>query len=129
MQRDFVVTLPWPPRQLNPNVAVHRAQLSRVTKKARKEGFLLMRSAMAKQDPIDPSKIVGKVRISYLFAPPDNRARDDDNFIRCMKPYRDGIAEALGVDDKIFRTCESDFAKASRPAFVTAHIQLETKDE
>lgn len=128
MQRDFVVKLPWPPNQLNPNHSVHWAQLGRVTKKAHREGFILMRSELNKQDAIDP-KDIKKVRIAYMFAPPDHRDRDDDNLIRCMKPYRDGIAEALGVDDKIFRTCESDFAKPCRPAFVIAHIQVETKDD
>ncbi len=34
--------------------------------------------------------------------PPDNRVRDDDNLIAMLKGPRDGIAQALGIDDKAF---------------------------
>ncbi len=29
---------------------------------------------------------------------------DDDNMLRRFKPYRDGIAQVLGIDDKVFIT-------------------------
>lgn len=32
------------------------------------------------------------------------RAMDDDNLVAAMKPYRDGIALALGINDKRMRT-------------------------
>jgi crossover junction endodeoxyribonuclease RusA len=38
------------------------------------------------------------------FYPPDRRARDDDNIIAAFKHGRDGVALALGIDDKRFRT-------------------------
>jgi crossover junction endodeoxyribonuclease RusA len=38
------------------------------------------------------------------FIPPDARRRDDDNCLSCFKAGRDGIAEALGVDDSRFVT-------------------------
>lgn len=37
------------------------------------------------------------------FYPPDRRHRDDDNLIASFKAGRDGIALALGIDDKRFR--------------------------
>jgi crossover junction endodeoxyribonuclease RusA len=37
------------------------------------------------------------------FYPPDRRARDDDNIIASFKHGRDGVALALGIDDKRFR--------------------------
>jgi len=36
------------------------------------------------------------------FFPPDRRARDDDNIIASFKAGRDGLALALGIDDKRF---------------------------
>lgn len=37
------------------------------------------------------------------FYPPDRRYRDDDNMISAFKHGRDGVALALGVDDRRFR--------------------------
>ncbi len=88
-----------------------------------------MYSELNRQDPIDPKKI-DKVHIKYDFYPPDRRKRDDDNLIRCMKPYRDGIADALGVDDHCFRTCKPLIEeKPSRPAHVDVTLMVELKDE
>lgn len=123
--KDFVINVSWPPKQLSPNGRYHWAQVARCSKKARSEARLMMWAELQRRNllVIDPKKIT-KVGISYLFVPPDRRARDDDNLIRAMKPYRDGIAEALGVDDKIFRTQESDFGKPMRPAYVVIHVQV-----
>lgn len=122
--KNFVINVSWPPKQLSPNGRYHWAQVARCSKKARNEGRLAMWEELLKRrDVIDPKKI-SKVGISYLFLPPDRRARDDDNLIRAMKPYRDGIAEALGVDDKIFRTQESDIGNPMRPAHVVILVQV-----
>jgi crossover junction endodeoxyribonuclease RusA len=37
------------------------------------------------------------------FCPPDKRKRDLDNLLARMKAGLDGLADALGVDDTIFR--------------------------
>lgn len=45
------------------------------------------------------------VYVSYTeVLGPRCRAMDDDNLIAAMKPYRDGIALALGINDKRMRT-------------------------
>lgn len=36
---------------------------------------------------------------SIAFHWPDKRRRDDDNAIASIKAYKDGIADALGMDD------------------------------
>lgn len=36
------------------------------------------------------------------FYPPDKRRRDDDGLLSSMKAARDGIADALGIDDHRF---------------------------
>lgn len=43
----------------------------------------------------------GDIYIHFRFEPPDNRS-DRLNFPNRVKPIADGIAEALGVDDKRF---------------------------
>ncbi|MNC70101.1 hypothetical protein D3C75_1208780 [compost metagenome] len=38
------------------------------------------------------------------FVPPDRRRRDDDNLVAMFKAGRDGLADALGIDDNVFAT-------------------------
>ena len=40
---------------------------------------------------------------SLAFFLPDKRKRDDDNLAASCKAYRDGIADALGIDDHNLR--------------------------
>lgn len=46
----------------------------------------------------------GKMVFSIEFCPPDRRRRDDDNMLAAFKVGRDGVADALGVDDNKFAT-------------------------
>jgi hypothetical protein len=43
-------------------------------------------------------------RFQFLITayPPDRRERDDDNVKASLKGHRDGIAQALGIDDSRF---------------------------
>ncbi len=128
--KTFSLILSYPPRQLSPNGRYHWAQVARCSKKAKSEGTLLTKVEMQKREIVIDPKNISKVSIKYFFAPPDRRARDDDNLIRMMKPYRDGIAEALGVDDKLFRTQECEFLKPSRPAYVRTDLTIyEAEDD
>lgn len=44
----------------------------------------------------------GKLHLFIDFIPPDKRRRDDDNCFAAFKSGRDGLAQALGVDDHCF---------------------------
>jgi crossover junction endodeoxyribonuclease RusA len=44
----------------------------------------------------------GDFKVSITFHKPDNRKRDDDNIIASFKAGRDGVADALNVDDNRF---------------------------
>jgi crossover junction endodeoxyribonuclease RusA len=46
----------------------------------------------------------GDVHLWITFFPPDRRRRDDDNIIGSLKNGRDGVADALGIDDSRFRS-------------------------
>ena len=91
----MIIELPWPPASLSghntgshwhkaPIVAKHRLWAFQATKAAR---------------PHVPS--TGDIPVSVEFYPPDNRS-DRINFWNRCKPYFDGIAEAMGVNDKRF---------------------------
>jgi crossover junction endodeoxyribonuclease RusA len=89
--------LPWPPKVLSPNARVHWATKSKAAKAYRNICFLLCRQAAL-------AVPAGRALLSLEFIPPDNRRRDDDNCIASFKSGRDGIAEALGIDDSNFVT-------------------------
>lgn len=93
----MVISLPWPPSELSPNARVHWSVKAKHSKWYRTECHLLTLKAGIKAP-------AGKAVLSLEFVPPDRRARDDDNLIAAFKSGRDGIAAALGVDDRQFVT-------------------------
>ena len=92
------VTLPWPPSELNPNKRLHWRRLSDAKKSYRQACYALAKQAGLSVD------WEGDIHVWIDFYPPDRRARDDDNMIASFKSGRDGLADALGVNDKRFRT-------------------------
>jgi len=97
------IVLPWPDSRLNPNARVHWRALSAVKALAREDARKLARGAMVRFRR-SQADYEGAGRISYIvaFYPPDARHRDDDNMIASFKAARDGIAEAMGVNDRRF---------------------------
>jgi crossover junction endodeoxyribonuclease RusA len=91
------ITLPWPPKDLSPNSRVHWARKSKAAKTYRALCNIITKQSGAKVD------WDGVIHVWMDFYPPDKRRRDDDNMIGSFKSGRDGMAEALGVDDKRFR--------------------------
>lgn len=91
------VVLPWPPAELNPNKRLHWAVKRKHVKAYRDACCLLAREAGLSVD------WEGDVCLWVNFYPPDRRRRDDDNLVAAFKAGRDGMADALGVDDKRFR--------------------------
>ena len=91
------VTLPWPPKQLNPNFRGHWAAKSKQAKAYRMACFALCIEAKLTKPETE-----GRLHLWIDFYPPDRRHRDDDNMIAAFKSGRDGIADALGIDDRRF---------------------------
>lgn len=93
------ITLPWPDRALHPNSRVHWAQKAKATKAARHVAFVAARAIGWTNESV-PSE--GRLSLWIDFYPPDRRRRDDDGLLASMKAARDGIADALGIDDSRF---------------------------
>ena len=91
------VILPWPPKDLNPNARVHWSKRAKAAKAYRKLCWGLCKEAKLSAPPTP-----GKLHLWLSFYPPDKRNRDDDNIIASFKSGRDGIADALGMDDSRF---------------------------
>lgn len=90
-----VITLPWPPKGLNPNARLHYQQLAR-TKKTYKEAVMWQ----AKAEGVKP--MTGALHLNITFFPPDKQRRDLDNMLAAIKAGLDGLSEVLGVDDSLW---------------------------
>lgn len=91
----ITITLPFPDMRLSPNQknGKHWGATHRLKQSVKAEAWWL-----AKQTAVTPLKFK-RLRVTHDFYPPDKRNRDDDNVIGAFKHARDGVAEALGVDD------------------------------
>ncbi|WP_164738159.1 endodeoxyribonuclease RusA [Frigidibacter oleivorans] len=106
----IIVTLPWPDKRLMPNAKrrSHWSAYRGAIRDARTTAFALTRSAMGRLRFAAPPAMV------VSFTPPDARRRDDDGMIGAFKHGRDGIADALGIDDRHLRPTYS-FDAPARP--------------
>jgi len=93
------LVMAWPSRTLHPNARVHWAALAKARKAARHQAHALALAAGWRPGSIPAH---GKLHLWMDFYPPDRRRRDDDGLLASMKAARDGIADALGVDDSRF---------------------------
>lgn len=90
------VTLPWPPSALSPNARIHWAAKHRHRKAYREACYW---QAMA--DGVRPNQQYRPpLSVAIEFVPPDRRARDLDNMLAAAKSGLDGLADAIGVDDR-----------------------------
>jgi len=92
-----MIELPWMPKELSPNARGHWSKRAKAAKAYRLECFILAKGAGVKAPE-------GRVALSIEFVPPDARRRDDDNCLAAFKAGRDGLADALGIDDSRFVT-------------------------
>lgn len=91
------VLLPWPPKVLSPNARAHWATRSKAAKAYRYRCFLGAKAVRL-------AAPAGRVLLVIEFMPPNRQRRDDDNLIAAFKSGRDGLADALGLDDCLFVT-------------------------
>lgn len=96
----LVVRLPWPDRALSPNARGHWSKRHRASQSARKMAWAVTRQQFA--HPSATWRQRASIPLHFTFMEPNAHHRDDDNLLAMMKPYRDGIADALGVDDSRF---------------------------
>jgi crossover junction endodeoxyribonuclease RusA len=92
----MLIVLPWPPSILSPNARSHWAARAKYAKAYRRACWALTLEAKLPPTP------AGRVRIAIEFVPPDRRCRDLDNMLAATKPGLDGLADALGVNDRRF---------------------------
>jgi hypothetical protein len=94
-----MIELPFPPASLSGHNTGHWRSKSSVVAKHREWA---RRATMATCPlPVPGLALLRDIRLVVTFYPP-NRRGDRINFPNRMKPYFDGIADALGVNDSRF---------------------------
>lgn len=100
------VSLPFPARILFPNGRTHWRIRARSAKAYRAAGYFYTKQELARSSVPESDERIG---VQLAFYPPDRRHRDEDNCIAAMKSALDGVADALGVNDKRFHLLEPLF--------------------
>lgn len=91
-----MIELPFPPASLSGHAKGHWRGKSSVTAKHR-----AWAKAAALAAKVEAPEGSGDIRVVVTFYPPDRRG-DRVNFPNRVKPYFDGIADALKVNDSRF---------------------------
>lgn len=93
--------LPWPDPALAPNRknGRHWSTVHTIKNQALLTG---KSAAMMQMIATGYKPPESKLPVVMTFCAPDKRHRDLDNLLASEKNYLDGVAQALGVDDKMF---------------------------
>lgn len=109
-----IIELPFPPASLSGHNTGHWRRKSPIVAEHREWAKLAALSAAI------PVPDEGDIRVSVTFYPPDKRG-DRVNFPVRMKPYFDGIADALQVNDSRFLPA-FHYAEPTKPGRVVVSI-------
>ncbi|WP_414539957.1 hypothetical protein [Stenotrophomonas forensis] len=97
--RALELVLPWPSKDLSPNARVHFRVKARATRHARQMAVVLAHEAGWRGMVLPPGRLHLWID---CYQAPGKKLPDDDNMVGRCKPYRDGIAQLLGIDDALF---------------------------
>lgn len=117
----MIIELPFPPKELSPNARLHWAKVSKAKKAYRKTAWAQTKFTAANCQ-VGGHPVGGRQRLDFTFCPPQNRDYDRDNLIARMKAAIDGIADGLGVNDKLFDIGNIDIAPKVPGGSVRVHI-------
>jgi len=109
------VSLPYPDKALWPNggARTHYGKIARLKKSHKSWAW-----GAAKTMP-SPTVGNGSIRVHLtVHAKPKGPLPDRDNCVAAMKAYQDGIAAAIGIDDKHFQEPTVSFAEPRNGRFV-----------
>lgn len=113
------ITLPWPDRALHSNSRSHWAVKARAVKAARSVAWAEAKAVAVGCWPD------AEILIEYY---PPTRRGDPQNVPTALKAYIDGIADAMGCDDRGFRVdYPREFAGSGKPGKVVFHIITKEK--
>ncbi len=120
MQREYLIRLPWPPKELTPNFkrskhwSRYQPQIKAYRTLARDKG--LEHGLHKDKDP--------KAVLTFEFYPPCYRHRDLHNMPETMKAGIDGLADSMGTDDHQFKVIwPEEFKEKIKGGGVLVHVR------
>lgn len=111
------ITLPWPPKELSPNFRTRSTRMIAVRRKEYRKACF----DAAWGRGIRPVQVLSLNKIT--FHPPGNYSYDDDNLRARFKAGRDGLAEAVGVDDRTFNNVPHPIGAVVKGGAVVALLE------
>lgn len=124
----LTIELSWPNGSLSPNARVHYIVLRKAQTTANEEAYWVTRQAMGAAFGPSFTKIEHDGRSDIVLRqvahPPDKRSRDRDNVDSSLKGHRDGIARALGVDDRFLRPTGIEWGEPIRGGKIVVEVSL-----
>ncbi|NQX93438.1 MAG: RusA family crossover junction endodeoxyribonuclease [Erythrobacter sp.] len=114
----MLIKLPFPPASLSGHATRNHWAKTQTTKQWREAACMA-----AKTQPKPQFEETGDIFVRVTFTPPDNRS-DRLNYYNRLKPIFDGIADALGVNDKRFVPImdRASFNRPSKPGRVVLEV-------
>lgn len=119
-----IVRLPFPAASLMPNRKNGKHWSATLAAKSAQHWTAHTETQAAKGAWKEPQ---GDIALSLLYLLPDKRHRDLDNLLAGSKALIDGMAKALGVDDKRFRPILIDTAPGPKGGALIAAIGVEIR--
>lgn len=98
----LIIRLPFPDKSLMPNKknGTHWTKTVYCKESQKIEAYACTLDAMQKSGPQEWPE---NIPLSLVYMMPDKRHRDLDNLLAASKALIDGMAQAMGVDDKRFK--------------------------
>lgn len=117
-------TLPFPAKALWPNGRPHWADKARAVKSHRAYAWTAAKAAgVTKADPDY------RVFVAVTVHPKTRHPIDRDNCVASLKSYIDGLADALGVDDRTFDTPAIAFAEPIKGGLFAVTLTYQPRPE
>jgi crossover junction endodeoxyribonuclease RusA len=115
------IILSYPNKALSPNRAngKHWGSTKKIKDIARQEAYTLTKALCKKNIPND------KTPIEITYVQQDKRKRDLDNLLAASKASLDGVAMALGIDDKNFEPITLKRGFGDEPLMIVEIKELE----
>ncbi len=117
---SIIVELAWPSKTLSPNARVHHMALYGAKRAAKDEAMWATKVALGRDKFAHDGK--SDIILRQIAHPPDKRDRDRDNLDHSLKAHRDGIALALGVDDKHFRPTGIEWGEQAKGGKIVIEV-------
>jgi crossover junction endodeoxyribonuclease RusA len=123
MERGWqMIELPFPAKILWPNGRGHHMAKHRAFQKHKQWAFVASKAARVSLRAENVSPVNGSIKWFVTIHPKTRNAVDDDNARASLKAYQDGLALALGVDDKLFNAPKLTFGEPIKGGLVRITI-------